>query len=75
MLLQQEQVQNRFSILDILILYLLVFMAESILFQSFCISTGAYLPMVDMTLFASSFLTIFAFVFFVANIVFCLSGF
>lgn len=73
MLLQQEQVQNRFSILDILILYLLVFMAESILFQSFCISTGACLPMVDMALFAFSFLTIFAFVFFVANIVFVYS--
>lgn len=73
MLLQQEQVQNRFSILDILILYLLVFMVESILFQSFCISTGACLPMVDMILFAFSFLTIFALVFFVANIVFVYS--
>lgn len=63
MLLQQEQVQNRFSILDILILYLLVFMVGSILFYSFRISTGAELPVVDMILFAFSFLTIFAFVF------------
>ena len=58
MLLQQEQVQNRFSILDILILYLLVFMVGSILFYSFRISTGAELPVVDMILFAFSFLFI-----------------
>ena len=70
MLLQQEQVQNRFSILDILILYLLVFMVGSILFYSFRISTGAELPVVDMILFAFSFFDDIRFCVFAANIVF-----
>ena len=70
MLLQQEQVQNRFSILDILILYLPVFMVGSILFYSFRISTGAELPVVDMILFAFSFFDDIRFCVFAANIVF-----
>ena len=70
MLLQQEQVQNRFSILDILILYLPVFMVGSILFYSFRISTGAELPVVDMILSAFSFFDDIRFCVFAANIVF-----